>query len=307
MLKNRAIIKKNRLRFKIFDNISRLRKKNLFLNEDKINKELNHILKKIKESKKAHEFKIYEKNKTIDKLYFNLSSRKIGEGYFGLIYNGFLKFKNKNRKRVAIKFFKIKISDRDVLIYNEILKKVSEIKLKTGKNIIPKIGFIKIKLLDNYEPIWVQVSSAFIKKENGVFVSKFFKNNELFYSKKTIKEVETIYRKINDLGLDTYDLISQFRENDSVVPIDLDILFNSYINRRKITSKKEITDYKLNMLLDSFARISNKMSFNSIGGSRKILVELCKEYIKEKPELKNQVEKIINDKKVLDEYICNHF
>ncbi len=285
-------IKQTKVKFKPYD----------FVSEENVKHQLKIIFEKIKSKKNSlFEFKLLRLNNLIEKIYIDSSSKRLGEGNMGVIYNGILKFKGKPKKRVAIKFFKFDIRDNDIEIYEQIIKKLKEIKLPSGHSLLPKIGFVKVKLLDNYKPIWIQVSSAFITKENGIFVSKFMQNNQIFYSKRTIKEIEHLYRKIIEIGLDPYDLVSQFKLNDSVVPIDLDVLYLTLSsNRGKIFRKKE---EKINQLLNSFARVSNKMSFDSFSTSKKILIELCTEFAKNKPEWKKEINKIIKEDQLINYYI----
>ena len=72
-----------------------------------------------------------------------ISDKKIGEGWFGKVYYGRIKFKNGATKRVAIKVFKAHVRDH---IYDIARAYETVIKTLFNKGIrFPKMGLVKVK------------------------------------------------------------------------------------------------------------------------------------------------------------------
>ncbi|MDD4049979.1 MAG: hypothetical protein PHX47_03140 [Candidatus ainarchaeum sp.] len=278
-------IESSSVRFKGYENIA----------EERAKHQIKLILNEIsKRPEKKFEFKVLSENHFVERLYFDKNSTRLGEGRVGTIYNGFLKLKGSTqKKRVAIKFFKLDFDDHTAHIYKSILKKLETIKYPSGKSVFPKMGLLKIKILDNYKPIWVGVSSGFIKKVGPTNISKFKRNNAFNYSPEVIKEIEYIYRKVIDLGYSPYDLVAQLKNKGEVVPIDVDMIVTEYMKRdnRLITKKED----KLNEILVSFGKVSNRMGQGSPVASDKIFIELCENLKKNKKEWVKEIQKAISN------------
>jgi hypothetical protein len=273
------------VRFKGYEHIS----------EERAKHQIKLILNKLsKNPHKRFEFKIISENKIVEKLYLDKNSTKLGEGKVGFIYNGLMKLKESpQKKRVAIKFFKIEFDDYTAKIYKNILKKLDQIKYPSGKNVFPKMGLIKIEMLDNHKPIWVGVSSAFIKKVGPTTVSKFKRNNAFNYSKEVVKEIEYIYRNVIELGLSPYDLVAQLKNTNNVIPIDIDMIVGEYLKKgnKFITTKEE----KSKELFLSLGKVSNMMGQGSLLASEKIFLEFCEHLKNNKKEWTKEVQEAVSN------------
>ena len=280
-------IKTDSVKFKGYEHIAEERSKH----------QIKLVLNKIsKNPNKRFEFKVLSEHNFVEKLYLDKHSTKLGEGKVGFIYNGFIKLKDSpQKKRVAIKFFKIDFDNDTAKIYKQILKKIETIKYPSGKNVFPKIGLVKVSVLDNYKPIWVGISSAFIKKVGPTTISKFKRNNSFNYSKEVVKEIEYIYRNVIELGLSPYDLVAQLKNTTNVIPIDIDMIVGEYIKKgnRLIVKKEE----KAKELFLSLGKVSNMMGQGSILASEKIFLEFCGHLSKNKKEWTKEIQNAVSNSK----------
>ncbi|MDD3178516.1 MAG: hypothetical protein PHR26_03275 [Candidatus ainarchaeum sp.] len=192
-----------------------------------------------------------DKNNTLIKL----GSGKIGDVYLGTVY-----FKYGTKRQVAIKKYKYDIS-KDIPLYNKIISDLSSIKLpkdpkypnRKETTLLPKMCFLKIKNKSGVEEC-VQITPAYIK--NGK--SKFLSNNEFLGFNE--KEMVWILSEIAKKGYDPYDLVAQFKNNESLIPIDLDILVETYKHKGLLKGEE-----KINNLLYSLAKVSEIGLFGGFG------------------------------------------
>jgi hypothetical protein len=162
----------------------------------------------------------------------------LGEGAYGRIFLGQVKFKNGSKKRVAIKRFtpileELKMTDHDARKYQQFIDILRQIELEhddtfpnrqIGKaKMIPKTAMVKIQE-NGKDPEWIVVSQAFVKDGK----SKFNPNNEVTYDSFNISEYTWSILKLGDAGFITptsinllSDLFTQHRDG-SLLPMDLD-------------------------------------------------------------------------------------
>ena len=242
--------------------------------------------KKLPSNKKIE---VLNKSSNIKKISFkkDLSNQliKLGSGSIGNVYLGHIYFEAGKKRQVAIKTFKFDVS-KNIPIYKKILKDLNTIKLpkdpkypnRPETTLFPKIGFVKVKL-PNGSKEWVQISPAYIKENK----SKLLSNNQFFEFNE--KEMVWILSEVARKGYDSYDLVAQFKNKESLIPLDIDVLVETYKHKGLLKGDNRVTE-----LLYSLAKVSGMGAFNGFGDID-TYNRLCDILIKIRPSIKNVVDK----------------
>ncbi len=144
----------------------------------------------------------------------------LGKGSIGQIYIGRVIFKDNSVKRVAIKRFNNPINDALAGDYKKVISDLREIKLSSGKPLIPKMDVVKIPTKEHPEGEWMLISPLF----GGTIKGSKFYPNKISYSHQNIREVGEIIAKLYNKGYSAIDLFAGFKEKEGVIPLDIDIL-----------------------------------------------------------------------------------
>ena len=229
----------------------------------------------------------------------------IGKGLTGRIYEGTIIFKDKSgkhiKKKVAIKEFIDNINPDEIKKYKKVIKDLRSIKLELDHNfpnrnletarLIPKMDMIQTK-----DGKWVLVMQSFVK--NGK--SKFYENNHFNISKfselqlnEFVSECAYILIKIAEKGYDTFDILAQFKDKKSVLPLDIDIpAFGSktsspIVKKIRLMESIESLNSDLTISNDPSNPILNKICYYSLNYiSDRKLKKLFIEEIKKKGLIK---------------------
>ena len=141
---------------------------------------------------------------------------KIGEGNYGNVFIGRLKFKDGSVHRVAIKRFKKehKVDDKLAGAYQRTIRKMKGFGIP-----IPKMGMVKIKSKNSPRGEWVQVSQLWgsVKQK-----SKISPHGRIVSVKGKKDTIATLIKLSNEGYLVFLDMIEPFKHVPGVIPIDID-------------------------------------------------------------------------------------
>jgi len=156
----------------------------------------------------------------------------LGHGGIGQIYIGRIIFKDNTVKRVAIKQFYNPINDALAEDYKKVINDLREIKLSSGKPLIPKMDIVKIPTKEHPEGEWVLISQLFGSTIKG---SKFYPF-QIPYSHQNVKEIGEIIAKLYNKGYSARDIFASFQDKQGVILLDIDILARK--TRQKMVSPR---------------------------------------------------------------------
>jgi hypothetical protein len=191
----------------------------------------------------------------------------LGQGTFGKVYLGDLKFQDGSKQRVAIKLYKKIIPetmDRQILQeykryqqetlkkYKEVISDLSTVKIPAGlfenksQPLIPKCA---VFLIDGQ---MVFVSQAFTRKENKKQVSKFTKRTEISEIYDTQKFKEIIYSSLVLISKGynpEIDIFMKYKDRNTFMILD----FDGFVQRPKLKESEYMIAFN-NVLLEIFSR-----------------------------------------------------
>jgi len=233
---------------------------------------------------------------------------KLGEGIYGEIFLGQVKFKNGSKKRVAIKRFtpifeELKMTDHDARKYQQFIDILRKIELEhdvafpnrqIGKaKMIPKMAMVKIQEKGK-EPEWVVVSQAFVKEGK----SKFKENNDVNHTQFNMSEYTWNILKLGEQGFIKEgslgflaDLFTEHRDG-SLIPMDMDFA-------KTLDFKKRSKIACANDILNALAHHAESRYGTDTQNRNKYYVELVLNLLKHKMDLKFKDQLIIQRKKYL--------
>lgn len=193
----------------------------------------------------------------------------LGEGCFGKVYLGDVKFQDGSKKRVAVKLYKNKIpktTDKQILHeYN----KYQQETFKRYKNVISDLSSVTIPvgLLGNKKPQslipkcavflidgqLVFVSQAFTKQVNNRQVSKFAERTNISDVFDTIKFKEIIYSSMALISKGynpEIDIFMKYKDRNTFMVLD----FDSFVQNPRLEKPEHKISAFNNVLSEVFAR-----------------------------------------------------
>ena len=209
---------------------------------------------------------------SITHVYFDVhdSNKKIlKKDVNGIYYLGKAVFKNKIRKKVSIKQYTQILSDSEFLKLNSIIKELKNLKRTLDKkrnifnNKFQNINLIKIQTERCLSAEWVLVGPVFDTNK---------KNVDFLDSMNVSKNINSILEIIGLLIENSYEptdcLIYEFLNNNTDMPLDLDL-----ISKNKLKLKSIYNKYKsLISKISYFARYTNKNN-KSVSEYNKLIYE----------------------------------
>ena len=200
-----------------------------------------HFRKPIKKEKK------FFSHKDVESL--TVSDKMIGEGAFGRVFEGVLKFKGQKAIKVAVKKFKsvdfeegtgLEIGERQVEFFRNLIRKLSEVGIK-----VPKMDFVKA----NGE--YVLVSELFSSKgESKLWEGHYHYEKFDYLSEKVqnqlMNDLGKLAGKVESLGhILFFDMVGFFHGNNKIELLIHDI-DNFIYNEFKFDSSNPRTVRKAN-------------------------------------------------------------
>lgn len=217
----------------------------------------------------------------------------LGEGNFGAVYLGDIRFQDGSKQRVAIKVFKFNKEyeyTEVVRIYKQIISELKNVKIPKGllgnnkeMPILPKCELVK---LENGN--FVFVSQAFTKNIKGKQETKFVRKSEIpvFQDINYNKQILYTGAVIASKGyVMTNDVFMRFKGTKEFMLLDLDglasnvrykpehrarayvnnILFTILDNIKSPQSKKELLDFTIKFIKEDKGNIDYDFKYEILG------------------------------------------
>lgn len=192
----------------------------------------------------------------------------LGEGSFGKVYLGDVRFQDGSKKRVAVKLYKNKIPEtknRQILHeynkyqqetfkrYKSVISDLSSVKIPAGlfgnkaQPLIPKCA---VFLIDGQ---LVFVSQAFTKQVNNKQVSKFAKRTEISEVYNTNKFKEIVYSSMALISKGynpQIDIFMKYKDRNTFMVLD----FDGFVHNPKLEKPEHKISAFNNILSEVFSR-----------------------------------------------------